>query len=190
MPAEDAPGLDGDRATGTALVQTPVMTASRRLALLGSLTATLVVFDQATKAIVRAMLPLYESVAVIPGFLSLTHVRNTGAAFGVLSSVEFPYKTTLLTLISLGALIAIVVYGIRTTARQPVAQIGLALVVGGAIGNLVDRVTAGHVVDFVDVYWRSWHFWAFNAADAGITIGAALLVVDMIRVDRYVSETT
>ena len=162
---------------------------SHRMAVLGSLVATLVVFDQATKAIVRATLPLYDSVTVIPGFLSLTHVRNTGAAFGFLSGVEFPFKAAVMTLIALVALVAIILYGMKATTHQPVAQIGLALVVGGAVGNLIDRVTAGHVVDFVDVYWRGWHFWAFNAADAGISIGAALLIIDMIRVDRHVSTT-
>ena len=70
-----------------------------------------------------------------------------------------------------------------------VAKIGLALVIGGATGNLIDRVSEGYVVDFVDFYWRSWHFWAFNVADAGITIGAALLILDMTWMDRNVSET-
>ena len=189
MQVEDRPGLAGDSANRTVKVRTPVRVASPRIALLGSLATTLVVFDQATKAIVRATLPLYDSVVVIPGFLSLTHVRNTGAAFGLLSGVEFPYKTAAMTLIALVALIAIVVYGIRTTAHQPVAQIGLALVAGGAVGNLIDRVAAGHVIDFVDVYWFGWHFWAFNAADAGITSGAALLIIDMVWVNRHVSET-
>lgn len=188
MRVENEQGLDSDAARPLD-PRTRAREPSHRMAVLGSLVATLVVFDQATKAIIRATLPLYDSVTVIPGFLSLTHVRNTGAAFGFLSGVQFPFKTTVMTLIALVALVAIVVYGMRTMTYQPVAQMGLALVVGGAVGNLIDRVTAGYVVDFVDVYWRSWHFWAFNAADAGITIGAALLIIDMLWVDRHVSET-
>jgi len=187
VPVEHEQERDGD--TRPSASSTQAVKPSHRMAVLGSLVATLVVFDQATKAIVRATLPLYDSVIVIPGFLSLTHVRNTGAAFGFLNGVQFPFKAAVMTLISLVALVGIILYGIRATTNQPVSQMGLALVVGGAIGNLIDRMTAGHVVDFVDVYWRGWHFWAFNAADAGISIGAALLIIDMIRVDRHVSTT-
>ena len=156
---------------------------------LGSLAGLIVILDQATKAIVRATLPLHDSVELIPGFLSFTHVRNTGAAFGLLNGVDFPFKTTVMTVIALTALVAIGVYAVRTAMPQPAAQFGLALVMGGAVGNLIDRVTVGYVVDFVDVYWRGWHFWAFNVADAGITIGASLLVLDMIWMDRHVSKT-
>ena len=163
--------------------------SGRSRIVLGSLAGVIVGLDQATKAIVRTMLPLHDSVELVPGFLSFTHVRNTGAAFGLLNRVDFPFKTTVMTLVALTALIAIAVYAVRMTIPQPSAQIGLALVIGGAMGNLIDRVTAGYVVDFVDVYWRGWHFWAFNVADAGITIGASLLILDMIWMDRHVSET-
>ena len=77
----------------------------------------------------------------------------------------------------------------RSDIPRMTAKIGLALVIGGAVGNLIDRVTAGYVVDFIDFYWRGWHFWAFNVADAGITVGASLLIIDMIWMDRNVSET-
>ena len=190
MPGEGDRALDDESSTVGSASGSRVAAPSNRLAVLASVVVSLAVLDQATKAIVRATLPLYDSIALIPGFVSFTHVRNTGAAFGLLSRVEFPFKPAVMTLIALAALVAIVIYGIRTTTQQPVAQMGLALVVGGAVGNLIDRVTAGHVVDFVDVYWRSWHFWAFNVADAGITIGAALLIVDMIWIDRHVSETS
>ena len=157
--------------------------------MLGSLAGLVVILDQATKAIVRATLALHDSVELVPGFLNFTHVRNTGAAFGLLNGVDFPYKTAVMTMIALTALIAIGVYAVKTAVPHTAAQFGLALVMGGAVGNLIDRVTAGYVVDFVDVYWRGWHFWAFNVADAGITIGASLLILDMIWIDRHVSET-
>ena len=160
---------------------------SRRLLIvLGVLT---VVLDQGTKAAVRTLLPLYDSVAVIPGFLNFTYVQNTGAAFGLLNSADVPFKPAIMTVVALTALIAISTYAMKTSSQDPVGQIGLALVMGGAVGNLIDRVTTGYVVDFVDAYWGDWHFWAFNVADAAITVGACLLILDMLLVDRHVSET-
>ncbi len=76
----------------------------------------------------------------------------------------------------------------RSVARTPFARVGLAFVVGGAVGNLIDRVSVGYVLDFVDVYWRGWHFWAFNVADAAISVGASLLILDMLLVNRHVSS--
>ncbi len=160
---------------------------SRRLLIvLGVLT---VVLDQGTKAAVRTLLPLYDSVAVIPGFLDFTYVQNTGAAFGLLNSADVPFKPAIMTVVALTALIAISTYAMKTSSQDPMGQIGLALVMGGAVGNLIDRVTTGYVVDFVDAYWGDWHFWAFNVADAAITVGACLLILDMLLVDRHVSET-
>ena len=74
-------------------------------------------------------------------------------------------------------------------AHQRVARVGLALIVGGAAGNLLDRVITGSVVDFVDVYWRTYHFWAFNVADSAITVGVAIMILDMLGVRTHVSET-
>ena len=160
--------------------------ASRRLLIaLGVIT---VVLDQGTKAAVRALLPLHDSVSVIPGFLDFTYVQNTGAAFGLLNSADLPFKTAIMTVIALTALVAISVFAMKTSSQDPLGQIGLALVMGGAVGNLIDRVTTGYVVDFVDAYWGDWHFWAFNVADAAITVGACLLILDMMLVNRHVSE--
>lgn len=184
-----------NNSSGSEAVDAPTFSAAPRARsdrsriILGSLAGLVVILDQATKAIVRARLPLHDSVELIPGFLSFTHVRNTGVAFGLLNGVDFPLKTAVMTMIALTALVAIGVYAVRTAIPRPTTQLGLALVVGGAVGNLIDRITVGYVVDFVDVYWRGWHFWAFNVADAGITIGASLLVLDMIWMDRHVSKT-
>ena len=150
----------------------------------------LVVADQAVKAWVRANLALYDSISVIPGLFNLTRVHNTGAAFGVLNSVEFPFKAMVLATVATVALIGVAFYASALPVSQRVARVGLACIIGGAAGNLIDRVTAGYVLDFVDVYWNSWHFWAFNVADASITAGAGLLVLDMIGVGRpHVSRT-
>jgi len=150
----------------------------------------IVAADQVAKALVRSTLALGEGIEVIPGFFSLTRVHNYGAAFGVLNAVALPYKSVMLSLVSCAALVGVAWYATTLPAWQWLARLGLACIVGGAAGNLIDRVTAGYVVDFVDVYWRGWHFWAFNVADAAITIGVALMLLDMMGVGhRRVSRT-
>ena len=148
------------------------------------LSAFIVAADQATKALVRAKLPLYDSVNVIPGVLDITHATNNGAAFGILNGVEFPYKAVVMVLVALIALAAVGIYAMSLPAHQHVARAGLALILGGACGNLIDRAMAGHVLDFVDVYWRDYHFWAFNVADSAITVGVALMLLDVLGVGR------
>lgn len=149
------------------------------------LLAVIAVADQVTKAILVRTLPLYDSLPVIPGFLNFTHVRNTGAAFGLFNAVDFPYKPAVITLVALLALVAIAVYAERFGADTRLSRVGLGLVLGGAVGNLIDRARLGYVVDFVDAYWRGWHFWAFNVADAAITVGAAALILDMLLTARH-----
>ena len=144
----------------------------------------IVVIDQVTKAIVRATLPLHESVTIIPTLVDFTHVRNTGAAFGFLDRVDFPYKTVIIALIATAALVGVGVYAASLAHHQLAARAGLSLIIGGAAGNLIDRLTAGSVVDFVDVYWGTWHFWAFNVADSAISIGVAIMILDMLTPDR------
>lgn len=138
-----------------------------------------VAFDQATKAVVRSRFELHDTLEIIPGLFSLTRVHNYGAAFGLMNAADFPYKTVVLSLMAAAALVALAVYASTIPAAQRLARLGLALIVGGAAGNLIDRVSAGYVVDFVDVYWRDWHFWAFNVADAAITVGVALMILDL-----------
>src|SRR5690606_22496537 len=112
--------------------------------------AVIVVLDQATKAIVKANLGLHESVTVVPGIFDLTHVRNTGAAFGMLNDVEFAYKPAVMVLVALAALAAVASYAVSLPPEQRMARYGLALILGGAVGNLIDRATLGYVIDFVD----------------------------------------
>lgn len=143
-----------------------------------------VAVDQLTKAIVRQVLPLGESRSIVPEFLDLTHVHNTGAAFGLLNAVDFPYKPIVMIAIAAVALVAIAAYATQLGFHERMARFGLALILGGAFGNLIDRAVAGYVVDFVDVYWGATHFWAFNVADSAITIGAILVLLDMIGIGR------
>jgi signal peptidase II len=145
--------------------------------------------DQLTKELIRRSLDLHASTTVIPGLVDFTHIRNTGAAFGILDSADFPYKTAFIVLIASAGLIGVAVYSASLSSHQLAARVGLALIIGGAAGNLIDRVFVGYVVDFVDVYWREYHFWAFNVADSAITIGVAIMILDMLGVRAHVSKT-
>jgi signal peptidase II len=146
--------------------------------------AVIVAVDQVTKAIVRQVLPLGESRSIIPEILDLTHVHNTGAAFGLLNAADFAYKPIVMIAVAAVALVAIAGYATQLGFHERLARFGLALILGGAFGNLIDRAIFGYVVDFVDVYWRTTHFWAFNVADSAITIGAILVLLDMIGIGR------
>jgi len=141
-----------------------------------------VIVDQATKLVVRGQLELYESVIVIPAFFSLTRVHNTGAAFGFMNAIDLPYKMAVLAIVRAVALVALSLFAATLPASQWLARAGVALVLGGAAGNLIDSLTSGYVLDFFDFYWRGWHFWAFNVADASITIGMALIILDQLEI--------
>jgi signal peptidase II len=141
-----------------------------------------VLLDQAVKAAVRPRLGLFDSMTVIPGFFSLTRVHNTGAAFGLMNAVDIPFKTAIMALVQTTALVGLALYAATLAPGQRLTRVGLSFVIGGALGNLIDRVYAGYVLDFFDFYWGGWHFWAFNIADASITIGVALMVLDLLGV--------
>jgi signal peptidase II len=153
------------------------------------LVATLVITDQITKAMVRRALELHESIPVIPDLLALTRVHNTGAAFGMFNSMDFPGKTLLLTVVASLALAGVAWYAMSIPAAERLARLGVACILGGAIGNLIDRATAGYVLDFVDASWQGWHFWAFNVADAAISIGVILMILDLIGLGRRASNS-
>jgi signal peptidase II len=139
-----------------------------------------VVVDQLSKAIVVREIALHDYVPLIDGLLSLSHVRNHGAAFGLLSDWNIPYQSLLLSTLSLLALGAIAAYFVRLPKSAWLPRLSLALVLGGAVGNVIDRLRLGYVVDFVHVYWRDYQWPDFNVADSAITIGVALLVIDIL----------
>ncbi len=145
------------------------------------LMAAIVVLDQGTKAIVVRSLALHEYVPLVDGLLSLSHVHNRGAAFGLLSDWDVPYQSVLLSVLSLCALAAIALYFVRLPPAARLPRAALALVLGGAVGNLIDRARLGYVVDFVHAYWREHQWPDFNLADSAITVGVALLVLDILR---------
>jgi len=138
---------------------------------------------------VRGRVALNESVTIVPGFFDLTLVHNTGAAFGFMNGIEFPFKTIILACVAVAALAGVALYAASLPDQERLARTGLALILGGAAGNLIDRVSWGYVVDFVDVYWSGWHFWAFNVADAAITVGVALIILGQLGLGaRHVSR--
>lgn len=147
--------------------------------------ASVVALDQVVKWLVQGRLALGESLEVIPGFLHLTRVHNTGAAFGFLNGIDFAFKGVVLAVASTAALIGLAVYAAVLSPEEKLAKLGLSFVIGGAVGNLIDRVRTGYVLDFVDAFWRGWHFWAFNVADAAITVGVALMILDLLGVGHH-----
>ena len=150
--------------------------------------ALIVIVDQITKWLVVQRIPLHDTVPVIPGFLNFTYVRNTGAAFGMLNASDFAYKSVVVALLAMAALAGIVWYARKFAGDAWAARYGFALIVAGAFGNLIDRVLLGFVVDFIDFVFGTWHFWAFNVADAAINVGAALFIADTLFSRRHVPE--
>ena len=148
----------------------------------------IVVADQFTKALVRQSLELHESIPIIPDLLALTRVHNTGAAFGMFNAMDFPGKTVALTVVATLALSGVAWYSASVPASDRLARLGVACILGGAIGNLIDRATAGYVLDFVDASWQGWHFWAFNVADAAITVGVIFMILDLLGLGRRASN--
>lgn len=133
-----------------------------------------VILDQLTKYLVVKNMELGQSIPLIPDVFHLTSHRNMGAAFGILQN-----QRLLFILITVAVIIGIIVSLVRIGRRQPVTSWALALVLGGAVGNFIDRVSTGKVVDFLD--FTLIHFPIFNVADAAITVGVALLILDLLR---------
>ena len=143
------------------------------------LSLVVIVLDQASKLAASALLRLHEPLALLP-FLNLTLMHNEGAAFSFLSGAggwQRWFFTVLAVLVSL----VILWWLLRLPRRETLMAAGLALILGGALGNVLDRLRLGYVVDFIDVYYERWHWPAFNIADSAITVGAILLIVDSLR---------
>jgi len=137
--------------------------------------------DQATKALAAGRLVPGESIEIVPGLLHFTLVHNTGMAFGLLSGSDIPFKSVLVTLLSLAALAAVVYYALRSPRGETTTHLGLTLILGGALGNILDRARLGYVIDFIDVFYRDAHWPAFNVADSSICVGVGLLMLDSLR---------
>ncbi len=137
--------------------------------------AAVMLADQVTKQMVVRSLDWFDVLPVFPHF-NLVHMRNTGAAFSMLSEASPLFFIALGVAVSVGIL-----WWLRQNPRgQTLFALALSLILGGALGNVIDRATRGYVVDFLDFYWGSWHFAAFNVADSAITVGAGLMILDML----------
>ena len=110
----------------------------------------------------------------------IAQARAVVTAFGFLDAIDFPFKTVVLAIVAFAALIGLALYSASLEPGQNLTRLGLAFVVGGAAGNLIDRVTAGYVLDFVDLYRGGWHFWAFNVADVAINVGVGLMILELL----------
>lgn len=138
-----------------------------------------IVLDQATKFLASGMLILHDPVALLP-FFNLTLMHNTGAAFSFLAGAS-GWQRWFFTVLAVIVSIVLVVWLRRLQPQEKWMAAALALVLGGAVGNLIDRLMYGYVVDFIQLYYKDWYYPAFNIADSAITVGAVMLVIDTLR---------
>ena len=141
---------------------------------------TVVGLDQITKLLVLAWMPLHHAVAVIPGFFNLTHIRNPGGAFGFLAAGGQGLRNVLFIGVSIIAMGLIVTFYRSTPRTHPFLAAALAMIFGGAVGNLIDRLRFGEVVDFLDFYIGAYHWPAFNVADSAITVGITIFIAHLV----------
>jgi len=153
----------------------------RKYIILLALVAVLVVGDQLTKLVVLQKFRLGESISILPGLFNLTYIRNTGAAFGLFAHADPMFRIPFFVLVPLLALGAIAYIFRKIPDSDVHLSVALSLVVGGAVGNLIDRITLGYVVDFLDFHWKyRYHFPAFNIADSAICVGVGILMLDLL----------
>lgn len=145
------------------------------------LVIAILALDRWTKLLVQSRFDLDESISVIDGFFNITYVRNTGVAFGIFSSISSPAKSILLSSFAVLAAVLVIAYSLRSPLGNRLLHVALALILGGALGNLYDRLTYGYVVDFLEFYVRSYHWPSFNVADSAISIGVVLLAIEITR---------
>ena len=147
----------------------------------------ILLLDQWTKSMVVQKLALYQRVEVIQGFFALTHVRNTGGAFGIFGGEKGGVGSMLFVVVSVLAIGAIIFLFVRIREDEKTLALSFSLVLSGAIGNLIDRLRYGEVVDFLDFHLSTYHWPAFNVADSAICIGIGLMALELLRRDHKTS---
>lgn len=147
----------------------------------GSVLPLVLGLDQATKLYVHTAFALHESYPIVEHFFAFTYVRNSGAAFGFLARQSPAFLQIFFPVMILVTAIALCVYFVRLPAHATWAQWGVCLILGGALGNGLDRLWLGQVIDFIDVHWYSYHWPAFNIADSSICIGVGFVLWDAVR---------
>lgn len=153
-----------------------------RYLILMVVSAVVLILDQATKIYIDRTMALHSSITVIEGFFNITYLRNKGAAFGILADSSF--RLPFFIMVSLVAVAVILLVIRRLREDQKLAAFSLSLILSGAIGNLIDRVRLGEVIDFLDAHWKTHHWPAFNVADSAICVGVFLLAIDMFLEER------
>ncbi len=149
--------------------------------LMVTISGAVLVFDQVTKVMVEKAMSLYASVEIVPNFVHITYLRNTGAAFGFLAGGRSILRMVFFSLVSVVA-IGCISYLLKSLRpQQKTLIVSLSLILGGAVGNLVDRLRMGEVIDFIDLHWHHIHWPAFNVADSAISIGVILLFFQLLR---------
>ncbi len=144
----------------------------------GSIIGIVLALDQFTKYVVEARIRLHDVIIVVPGFFNLTHVRNKGAAFGILSNLPEFWRGAFFITVTIVAVAAIITLIVKTHERLSVYA--FSLIAGGALGNVVDRIRYGEVVDFIQWYVKSYYWPSFNVADSAVTVGVVLLAIEML----------
>ena len=153
--------------------------------------ALLVLLDVLTKAYISSTMFLHESFPVIEGFFNITYVRNPGAAFSFLADSPAAFRSVFFVTVTSLAILCILYCIVKDAFEDPLMTFGLSLIMSGAVGNLIDRVRLGEVVDFIDLYIGSYHWPAFNVADSAITVGAFLLLLEIFRgKKKHISPTS
>lgn len=155
-----------------------------------AIAAGVVALDQLTKWYVRQSIALYESIPVIDSFFHLTHVRNSGGAFSLMAGASEAVRVPFFLAAAALAIVALIYFVRQIPAQQRWLLFAVAGVLGGAIGNLIDRVMIGQVTDFLDVFWRGYHWPAFNVADMFISIGVGILLIHSLFAPSSDAETT
>lgn len=142
---------------------------------------TMIILDQFTKYMVATHIPKYYSIKVIDNFFHLTHIRNSGVAFGMFAGHASQYKTLFFVIVSSIAIVAVLTFFRNTPNDRKMVQFGLILIFSGAVGNMIDRILYREVIDFLDFFYKDHHWPAFNIADSCITIGVGLMMIDLFQ---------
>jgi len=147
---------------------------------LASVAGLVIIIDQITKAVILSFIPLYRSIAVVPGFFSLTHIQNPGGAFGFMSNQSSSLLNIIFLFVVSLAICLVFYFYINTPKKYNLLSTGFALIFGGAIGNMIDRIRFGKVVDFLDFYIGDFHWPAFNVADSAISVGIVIFLFHLL----------
>ncbi len=146
-----------------------------------SLVFSIILLDQITKLLIRSNFNLYEQINIVKGFLKIIYVRNSGVIWGLFQNTQSKIVPIAITILSISALLTIIYIFFKTSLSCKLELLSLSFIMGGAVGNILDRFFLGYVVDFIEVYIKTYHWPTFNVADSFISIGIILLLISIFR---------